>query len=166
SCPTPKVDDAARGEHPPRMMRRRREDRETGGLGPIGAAARSALAAAFGLAVAMSPVSMISCPHHGGASTIAAADLSDHPGPHISFVSHHGQADESGPAGDHDHDGGHCCCLGQCCPGGSTAHPMPAAHDVPRPSAAAALAPAAGDAPLASARAWLLPWPNGPPAVS
>ena len=131
-----------------------------------GAAARSLLALAFGITAAVSPLSMISCPQHGSlahaAHTTASADGHD-PGEAAGPV--HDTGDESGRGGDHEHDGP-CCCLGHCCPGGSTAGP--AGSDVLVHFYAARALPAAdydGSVRL-TADPWSLPYPNGPPVVS
>lgn len=158
------VDDATSPEHPRRMMRRRSGGYGNSGPGPIGAAARSLLVFAFGLAVVVSPLAMITCPHHGvpsAASTVAA----DRGHPQSAVAAPH---DESGNSDsrDHDHGTGPCCCLGQCCPGGSISHPAPDASGALPYTVETAGTPAFHDAVGPTADPWLLPWPNGPPVLS
>ncbi len=135
------------------MMRRRTRERDRSGLGPIGAVAQSALALAFGLAVALSPVSMISCAHHGAPSMAAGADQPHAP---AAEVVAHGESDDF-ESDDRDHGAGPCCCLGHCCPGGSTAHPASDAHDVRPDAAVGALALTLDRVVRPTADPWLLP---------
>ena len=131
-----------------------------------GAAARSLLALAFGITAAVSPLSMISCPQHGSLahSDHDTAATDDH-GQREAAGPAHDAVDESGHGGGHEH-GGPCCCLGHCCPGGSTTGPT-GSDGLVRFYTARALPAADYDRTVRlTADPWRLPYPNGPPAVS
>lgn len=142
----------------------------------IGRGLQFVLATVFGLTAAASPLSMASCPQHGvvgheamshaAATTAAVTDDAAAATPDAADHSTQDPTEDSDPRdGEHDHDGP-CCCLGHCCPGGSTAHPA-ASDGLLRLQAALALPIAAhGGAVRLTSDPWSLPYANAPPAIS
>lgn len=127
--------------------------------------ARLLLLLSFTATTALAPQAMASCPRHAPATTPAPV------APGEAHASHADADHGSVPASEHEHDGhdehgAHCCCLGQCCPGGSVAHPAPDAAPL---SAAPGAKPADGAHPAAARLdpdPWTLPYPNAPPVRS
>lgn len=116
------------------------------------------LAALFAGSVAATPLSMATCPRHDAGLHAPGMGASGHSMPHFGRTG----SPEDGPREPH----GPCRCLDHCCPGAvlvGTVPPSAAAPIAPRSSHAAPVAPRSE--PTFASNPWMLPYPNGPPAL-